>query len=87
MTISFNERSSKVAAGVNLGYSLTWIVGFLANRLDLQQDGFEAIQGVYGGKPPRPHDFDRVDYVKALHFVSNFLVLFLLGIVLDLSIP
>ncbi|KAI0458560.1 putative cytochrome P450 phenylacetate 2-hydroxylase [Xylaria acuta] len=56
-----------IAAGVNLGYSLTWIVGYLANRPDLQQNGFEAIREVYKGEPPSPHEFDRVDYVKALH--------------------
>lgn len=58
-----------VAAGVNLGYSLTWTIGFLANRPDLQQNGFEAISAVYDGKPPLPHEFDRVSYVKALHTV------------------
>ncbi|KFY83171.1 hypothetical protein V498_08256 [Pseudogymnoascus sp. VKM F-4517 (FW-2822)] len=56
-----------IAAGVNLGYSLTWIVGYLANRSDLQQNGLEAIREVYNGEPPRPHEFDRVGYVKALH--------------------
>ncbi|KAH8701134.1 putative cytochrome P450 phenylacetate 2-hydroxylase [Talaromyces proteolyticus] len=56
-----------IAAGINLGYSLTWIVGYLANRPDLQQNGFEAIREVYNGEPPRPHEFDRVGYVKALH--------------------
>ncbi|KAF2260128.1 putative cytochrome P450 phenylacetate 2-hydroxylase [Lojkania enalia] len=56
-----------IAAGVNLGYSLTWIIGYLANRPDLQQNGFEAIREIYKGEAPRPHDFDRVEYVKALH--------------------
>ncbi|KAI0399289.1 putative cytochrome P450 phenylacetate 2-hydroxylase [Xylaria palmicola] len=56
-----------IAAGVNLGYSLTWIVGYLASRPDLQQNGYEAIQEIYNGEPPRPHEFDRVDYIKALH--------------------
>ncbi|KAL8883080.1 MAG: hypothetical protein Q9198_000003 [Flavoplaca austrocitrina] len=56
-----------IAAGVNLGYSLTWIIGYLANRPDLQQNGYEAIQEVYEGQAPKPHDFDRVDYVKGLH--------------------
>ena len=68
---SANGRSSIVAAGVNLGYSLTWIIGFLANRTDLQQNGFEAIRQVYNGEPPMPHEFDRVGYVKALHTVSS----------------
>ena len=63
-----------VAAGINLGYSLTWIVGFLANRSDLQQNGFQAIRKVYNGEPPRPHEFDRVEYVKALHTVSDFII-------------
>ncbi|CAD6579779.1 MAG: hypothetical protein ASARMPRED_009248 [Alectoria sarmentosa] len=62
-----DDRSSKVAAGINLGYSLTWIIGYLANRTDLQQNGFEAIREVYNGEPPMPHEFDRVKYVKALH--------------------
>lgn len=69
--ISPSDRSSIVAAGVNLGYSLTWIIGYLANRIDLQQNGFEAIREVYNGEPPMPHEFDRVGYVKALHTVSN----------------
>ncbi|KAF4311842.1 putative cytochrome p450 phenylacetate 2- protein [Botryosphaeria dothidea] len=56
-----------IAAGVNLGYSLTWIIGYLANRPDLQQNGFEAIREVYNGEPPKPHEYDRVEYVKALH--------------------
>lgn len=61
----------QVAAGVNLGYSLTWIIGYLANRTDLQQNSFDAIREVYNDKPPMPHEFDRVGYVKALHTVSN----------------
>ncbi|KAI6778355.1 putative cytochrome p450 phenylacetate 2- protein [Emericellopsis cladophorae] len=56
-----------IAAGVNLGYSLTWIVGYLASRPDLQQSGYEAIQEVYGGDAPKPHEYDRVEFVKALH--------------------
>ncbi|KAJ5510162.1 hypothetical protein N7453_002265 [Penicillium expansum] len=56
-----------IAAGVNLGYSLTWIIGYLANRPDFQENGYEAIREVYGGEPPKPHEFDRVEYVKALH--------------------
>ena len=40
-----------VAAGVDLGYSLTRIVGLLANRSDLQQNGYKAIQEVYNGEP------------------------------------
>jgi hypothetical protein len=68
--LSSNDRSSTVAAGVNLGYSLTWIIGYLANRPDLQQNGFEAIREVYNGEAPRPHEYDRVEYVRALHTVS-----------------
>lgn len=60
-----------VAAGVNLGYSLTWIIGYLASRPDLQQNGYEAIREVYNGEAPLPHEYDRVDYVKALHTVST----------------
>ncbi|KAH6638466.1 putative cytochrome P450 phenylacetate 2-hydroxylase [Boeremia exigua] len=56
-----------IAAGVNLGYSLTWIIGYLAHRPDLQQSGYDAIQKVYNGEPPKPHDYDRVEFVKALH--------------------
>ncbi|KAF9693130.1 hypothetical protein EKO04_008952 [Ascochyta lentis] len=56
-----------IAAGVNLGYSLTWIIGYLANRPDLQKSGYEAIREVYNGEPPKPHDYDRVEFVKALH--------------------
>ncbi|KAK7730287.1 hypothetical protein SLS63_005857 [Diaporthe eres] len=56
-----------IAAGVNLGYSLTWIIGYLASRPDLQQNGFEAIREVYNCEPPKPHEYDRVEYVKALH--------------------
>ncbi|KAJ6466465.1 putative cytochrome P450 phenylacetate 2-hydroxylase [Mycena sanguinolenta] len=56
-----------IAAGVNLGYALNWIIGYLANRPDLQQNGYEAIREVYKGEPPKPHEYDRVEYVKALH--------------------
>ncbi|KAF8582383.1 putative cytochrome P450 phenylacetate 2-hydroxylase [Ramaria rubella] len=56
-----------IAAGVNLGYSLTWIVGYLANHPELQEKAYEAIREVYKGAVPEPHDFDRVEYVKALH--------------------
>lgn len=56
---------------MNLGYSLTWIIGYLANRPDLQQNGYEAIHKVYKGEPPKPHEYDRVEYVKALHTVSS----------------
>ncbi|GAP88195.2 putative cytochrome P450 [Rosellinia necatrix] len=60
-----------IAAGINLGYSLTWLVGYLANRPDLQQKGFDAIRNVYGGEPPSAHDYDRVEYVKALHMEGS----------------
>ncbi|KAF2128862.1 putative cytochrome P450 phenylacetate 2-hydroxylase [Dothidotthia symphoricarpi CBS 119687] len=56
-----------IAAGVNLGYSLTWIIGYLANRPDLQHNGYVAIREVYNGEPPKPHEYDRVGYIKALH--------------------
>lgn len=69
LVVPTNCCSSTVAAGVNLGYSLTWIIGYLANRPDLQQNGCEAIQEVYEGEAPKPHDFDRVDYVKGLDSV------------------
>ncbi|KAL1872719.1 hypothetical protein Daus18300_004265 [Diaporthe australafricana] len=60
-----------VAAGVNLGYSLTWIIGCLANRPDLQKEGHESIRQVYKGEPPKPHEYDRVEYVKALHMEGS----------------
>ena len=78
--MSTNDRSSAVAAGINLGYSLTWIIGYLANRFDLQQSGFEAIREVYDGEPPKPHEFDRVGYVKALHTVSGSIYSFLTSV-------
>lgn len=56
-----------VAAGVNLGYSLTWMIGYLANHPEMQQKAYDAIQEVYKGAVPEPHDFDRVEYVKAFH--------------------
>lgn len=59
---------------MNLGYSLTWIIGYLASRPDLQQNGHEAIRQVYHGEPPKPHEYDRVEYVKALHTVSNLVM-------------
>lgn len=55
---------------MNLGYSLTWIIGYLASRPDLQKNGHDAIREVYNGEPPKPHEYDRVEYVKALHTVS-----------------
>ncbi|KAK2756658.1 hypothetical protein FQN54_005103 [Arachnomyces sp. PD_36] len=64
---SSNFHSSTVAAGMNIGYVLTWLIGYLANRSDLQQNGYEAIREVYNGDAPEPHEFDRVEYVKALH--------------------
>lgn len=67
-------QPTTVAAGVNLGYSLTWIIGYLASRPDLQAKGFEAISEVYGGEPPKPHEYDRVEYVKALHTVSELVL-------------
>lgn len=70
-SLASNNTLKTVAAGINLGYSLTWIIGYIANRLDLQRKGFEAIREIYHGKPPNPHDFDRVKYVKALHTVSS----------------
>ncbi|KAH7312500.1 putative cytochrome P450 phenylacetate 2-hydroxylase [Stachybotrys elegans] len=60
-----------IAAGVNLGYSLTWIIGYLANRPDLQQNGYEAIRDVYNDEAPLPHDYDRVEYVRALHLEGS----------------
>jgi cytochrome P450 len=33
----------------------------------MQENGFEAIRAVYGGAVPNPHEFDRVEYVRALH--------------------
>ncbi|KAF7983120.1 hypothetical protein HWV62_24077 [Athelia sp. TMB] len=59
-----------IAAGVNLGYSLTWIIGYLANHPEasfLQEKAYQSIQEVYKGAVPEPHDFDRVEYIKALH--------------------
>jgi hypothetical protein len=62
-------RSLLVAAGVNLGYSLTWIIGYLANHPEMQERAYEELQKVYKGAVPEPYDFDRVEYVKALHMV------------------
>jgi hypothetical protein len=36
----------------------------------MQEKAYHAIQEVYHGAVPEPHDFDRVEYVKALHTVD-----------------
>lgn len=36
----------------------------------MQEKAYQAIQEVYHGAVPEPHDFDRVEYVKALHTVN-----------------
>ncbi|KAF8492259.1 cytochrome P450 [Gautieria morchelliformis] len=54
-------------SGINLGFTLTWLIGYLASHPELQERGFEAIREVYGGAVPNPHEFDRVEYIRALH--------------------
>lgn len=62
--------SPLVSSGINLGYSHTWLIGYLASRPDLQEQAFQAIREIYDGQVPDPEEFDRVDFVRALHTVS-----------------
>lgn len=43
------------------------MIGYLANHPEVQQKAYDAIQEIYNGAIPDPHDFDRVEYVKAFH--------------------
>ncbi|KAJ1323214.1 3-hydroxyphenylacetate 6-hydroxylase [Microdochium nivale] len=56
-----------ISSGINLGYSHTWLIGYLASRPDLQEQAFQAIREIYDGQVPDPEEFDRVDFVRALH--------------------
>ena len=37
----------------------------------LQEKAYQSIQEVYKGAVPEPHDFDRIEYIKALHTVQT----------------
>ncbi|ATY64872.1 Cytochrome P450 [Cordyceps militaris] len=53
-------------SGMAIGTTLTWLVGYLASHPALQDVAFSAIQEVYSGEVPDPHDTDRVEYLKAM---------------------
>lgn len=53
-------------SGMAIGTTLTWLMGYLASHPELQEKAFSAIQEVYNGEVPDPHDTDRVEYLKAL---------------------
>jgi hypothetical protein len=48
---------------------------YKANTLysQMQEKAYEAIREVYQGSVPNPHEFDRVEYIKALHTASVIL--------------
>ena len=41
----------------------------------MQEKAYEAIREVYQGSVPNPDEFDRVEYIKALHTVSAILLI------------
>lgn len=53
-------------SGMPIGTLLTWLIGYMASHPELQDKAFHAIQEVYNGEVPDPHDTDRVEYIKAL---------------------
>ncbi|KAJ6788176.1 hypothetical protein PWT90_05182 [Aphanocladium album] len=53
-------------SGMAIGTTLTWLMGYMASHPELQEKAFRAIEDVYNGKVPDPHDTDRVEYIKAL---------------------
>ncbi|KAJ6787993.1 hypothetical protein PWT90_01105 [Aphanocladium album] len=53
-------------AGMPVGTTLNWLIGYMASHPDLQDRAFHALEEVYNGEVPDPHDTDRVDYIKAL---------------------
>lgn len=42
----------------------------------MQEKAYEAIREVYRGSVPNPHEFDRVEYIKALHTASAILQIY-----------
>ncbi|KAJ3490342.1 hypothetical protein NLG97_g5793 [Lecanicillium saksenae] len=53
-------------AGMPIGTILTWLIGYMASHPELQDKAFRAMEEVYNGEVPDPHDTDRVEYIKAL---------------------
>lgn len=53
-------------SGMAIGTTLNWLMGYLASHPELQDKAFNAIQEVYNGEVPDPHDTDRVEYLKAI---------------------
>lgn len=53
-------------AGMPIGTTLNWLIGYMASHPELQDKAFRAIQEEYHGQVPDPHDTDRVEYLKAL---------------------
>lgn len=39
----------------------------------MQEKAYQAIQEIYNGAVPDPYDFNRIDYIKALHIVNILL--------------
>lgn len=40
----------------------------------MQEKAYHAIQEIYEGAVPDPHEFDRVEYIKALHTVKEIVL-------------
>ncbi|KAJ3488819.1 hypothetical protein NLG97_g6127 [Lecanicillium saksenae] len=53
-------------SGMAIGTTLTWLMGYMASHPELQEKAFRAIDDVYNGEVPDPHDTDRIEYIKAL---------------------
>lgn len=53
-------------SGMATGTTLNWLMGYLAAHPELQDQAYNAIQEVYHGEVPNPHDTDRIEYIKAL---------------------
>lgn len=53
-------------SGMPIGTLLNWLIGYMAAHPELQDTAFQAIQEMYNGEVPDPHDTDRVEYLKAL---------------------
>ncbi|KAI9154662.1 3-hydroxyphenylacetate 6-hydroxylase [Paramyrothecium foliicola] len=53
-------------SGMAIGSTLNWLMGYLASHPEYQDKAYDAINSVYNGAVPDPHDTDRVEYLKAI---------------------
>ena len=59
-----------MGAGTNTGLTLTYILGYLASRPDLQEKAFQEIITKYGNGIPDTHGPYELEFIRALHMVS-----------------